>query len=75
MAKIKMHIPKVKLLFYPPYEVKCRLQNGVSTKVSCSAFNVKAAAFPGDTTRLRSDLFICNTYLLIWNGIEGCLCR
>ena len=26
-----MHIPKAKLPFYPPYEVKCRLQNGVST--------------------------------------------
>ena len=32
MAKIKMHIPKVKLPFYPPCEVKCRLQNGVSTR-------------------------------------------
>ena len=31
MARIKMHIPKAKLPFYPPYEVKCRLQNGVST--------------------------------------------
>ena len=31
MAIIKMHIPKAKLLFYPPCEVKCRLQNGVST--------------------------------------------
>ena len=31
MARIKMHIPKAKLSFYPPYEVKYRLQNGVST--------------------------------------------
>ena len=31
MARIKMHIPKAKLPFYPPCEVKCRLQNGVST--------------------------------------------
>ena len=31
MARIKMHIPKAKLPFYPPYEVKYRLQNGVST--------------------------------------------
>ena len=31
MARIKMHIPKEKLPFYPPYEVKCRLQNGVLT--------------------------------------------
>ena len=34
MARIKMHILKVKLPFYPPYEVKCRLQNGVSTHPS-----------------------------------------
>ena len=32
MAIIKMHIPKAKLPFYPPYEVKYRLQNGVSTE-------------------------------------------
>ena len=31
MARIKMHIPKAKLPFYPPCEVKCRLQNGVLT--------------------------------------------
>ena len=31
MARIKMLIPKAKLPFYPPYEVKYRLQNGVST--------------------------------------------
>ena len=31
MARIKMHISKAKLPFYPPCEVKCRLQNGVST--------------------------------------------
>ena len=28
-----MHITKAKLPFYPPCEVKCRLQNGVSTKM------------------------------------------
>ena len=33
MARIKMHIPKEKLPFYPPCEVKCRLQNGVSTRM------------------------------------------
>ena len=33
MARIKMHIPKAKLPFYPPYEVKYRLQNGVSTEL------------------------------------------
>ena len=31
MTRIKMHIFKVKLPFYPPSEVKCRLQNEVST--------------------------------------------
>ena len=31
MTRINMHISKAKLLFYPPCEVKCRLQNGVST--------------------------------------------
>ena len=30
MTKIKMHISKAKLPFYPSCEVKCRLQNGVS---------------------------------------------
>ena len=33
MTRIKMHISKVKLPFYPPCEVKCRLQNGVSTNI------------------------------------------
>ena len=31
MARIKKHIPKAKLPFYSPCEVKCRLQNGMST--------------------------------------------
>ena len=31
MTRIKMHISKVKLPFYPPCEVKCGLQNGVLT--------------------------------------------
>ena len=37
MARIKMHIPKAKLPFYPPCEVKCRLQNGVSTATRIGA--------------------------------------
>ena len=32
MTKIKMHIFKAKLPFYPPCKVKCRLQNKVSTQ-------------------------------------------
>ena len=31
MTRIKMHISKVKLPFYPPCEVKCGLRNGGST--------------------------------------------
>ena len=31
MATINMPISNVKLSFYPPCEVKCKLQNGVST--------------------------------------------
>ena len=31
MARINMHISKVKLPFYPSCEVKCRLLNWVST--------------------------------------------
>ena len=34
MTKIKIHIFNVKLPFYPPCEVKYRLQNGVSTIVN-----------------------------------------
>ena len=33
MTRIKLHIFKAKLPFYPPCEVKCRLQNEVSTVV------------------------------------------
>ena len=33
MTRIKMHIFKVKLPFYPPCEVKCGLQNRVLTRV------------------------------------------
>ena len=32
MTRIKIHISKAKLPFYPPSEVKCKLQNEVSTK-------------------------------------------
>ena len=35
MARINMHISKVKLPFYPPYEVKCELQNEVSVEGVC----------------------------------------
>ena len=33
MTRIKIHISNVKLPFYPPCEVKCRLQNRVSTRL------------------------------------------
>ena len=35
-----MHIFKVKLSFYPPCEVKCELQNKVSTVVFVGVFNL-----------------------------------
>ena len=38
MAKIKMPISKVKLPFYPQCEVKCKLQNEVSTFVFCCLY-------------------------------------
>ena len=41
MTRIKIHISNVKLPFYPPCEVKCGLQNRVSTALSkYSATNV-----------------------------------
>ena len=39
MTRIKIHISNVKLLFYPPCEVKCGLQNRVSTSVRFVATN------------------------------------
>ena len=38
MTRIKMHIAKAKLPFYLPGEIKCRLQNGVSTMTCMSYF-------------------------------------
>ena len=38
MTRIKLHISNVKLPFYPPCEVKCRLQNGVSTESYIGGF-------------------------------------
>ena len=47
MARIKMHIPKAKLPFYPPYEVKYRLQNGVSTIPRKIIFRFYVCIFEG----------------------------
>ena len=44
-----MHIPKAKLPFYPLYEVKCRLQNGVSTG---DGWETLSDDFWGDVPRL-----------------------
>ena len=41
MTRIKRHIFKVKLPFYPPCEVKYGLQNGVST--ACITFGPQIA--------------------------------
>ena len=46
MTRIKMHISKVKLPFYPPCEVKCGLQNTVSTV--CVDFTDLNKACPKD---------------------------
>ena len=43
MDRIKMHFPKVKLPFYPPCEVKCKLQNGVSTPLQTSPHQAESA--------------------------------
>ena len=40
MTRIKIHISNVKLPFYPPCEVKYRLQNGVSTVVKSFGFDL-----------------------------------
>ena len=40
MTKIKIHISKAKLPFYPPGEVKCRLQNEVSIVGSASCYRM-----------------------------------
>ena len=39
MTRIKIHISNVKLPFYPPCEVKCGLQNRVSTQPSLQEFS------------------------------------
>ena len=54
MARIKMHIPKAKLPFYSPCEIKCRLQNGVST------------IWPSEITRC----VMFNTFSLGWVEFE-----
>ena len=50
MTRIKIHISNVKLPFYPPCEVKCRLQNRVST-VFCSSYNFSGILVILDTLR------------------------
>ena len=44
MTRIKIHISNVKLPFYPPCEVKCGLQNRMSTACR-SSFLKKAVRF------------------------------
>ena len=61
MARIKMHIPKAKLLFYPPCEVKCMLQNGVSTECpSLVELEKRMSMYEKDTK-------LCNQYLTVVN--------
>ena len=47
MATIKMPISNVKLLFYPPCEVKCGLQNRVVTGFGLNGFELVAACCLG----------------------------
>ena len=61
MAKIKMHISKVKLLFNPPCKIKCRLQNEVS--IECpSLTNLKK-----QMSMYEKDTKLCNQYLTVVN--------
>ena len=43
MTKMKMRISKAKLPFYPPYEVKCGLQNGVLTYIYIYIYSIIGA--------------------------------
>ena len=62
MARIKMHIPYVKLPFYHPCEVKYRLQNGVSTTVA------RSKQIPGICIYQQVDLLkIIESEKIFWN--------
>ena len=61
MAAIKMPISNVKLLFYPPFEVKCGLENSVSTKCSSLTKLEKWMSMYENDTKL------CNQYLTMVN--------
>ena len=59
--RIKIHISNVKLPFYPPCEVKCRLQNGVSTAGLPFVLQLDTSAYAGKS------FMIHNNAACIWN--------
>ena len=63
MTRIKIHISNVKLPFYPPCEVKCRLQNRVSTGGSAGDGRID------DGVDLCFDLFL---FLVLFICFGGC---
>ena len=49
-----MHISKVELPFYPPCEVKCGLQNGVSTETALEHVQAKAELTEDELNQLQN---------------------
>ena len=70
IARIKMHILKAKLPFYPPCEVKCRLQNGVSTTITINARLPWSLKF----NRLKREFFFWVAFFMELNQL-GCYSR
>ena len=61
MTRIRMHISKVKLPFYPPGEVKYRLQNEVST------FMFSKFVHPTCLIKCLGAMGLLSLRLLIWD--------
>ena len=62
MVRIKIHISKEKLPFYPLDNVKCRLQNEVSTECPVLKKLEKRMSM------YESDTKLCNQYLTMVNA-------
>ena len=61
MTRIRMHISKAKLPFYPPSEVKCELQNEMS--IECPSLT----ELEKWTSMYEKDTWLCNQYLTVVN--------